>query len=77
MGGRTRLLVVVGGGAATLRSRAVAARGALGAPAVAVGMPAAVRAGGGYLFFNKIIIKIKKIKKIKEGLLLGFFQNSI
>ena len=38
VGGRARLLVVVGGnGAATPRSRAVAARGALGAPAAAVG----------------------------------------
>ena len=43
VGGRARLLVVVGGsGAATPRSRAVAARSALGAPAAAVGIPAVV-----------------------------------
>ena len=43
MGGRARLLVVVGGsGAATPRSRAVAARSALGAPAAAVGIPVVV-----------------------------------
>ena len=43
VGGRARLLVVVGGGgAAAPRSRAVAARGALGAPAAAVGIPVVV-----------------------------------
>jgi hypothetical protein len=49
VGGRARLLVLVvsGGGTALPRSGAVAARGALGAPTAAVGMPAAVRAGEG------------------------------
>ena len=43
VGGRARLLIVVGGsGAATPRSRAEAARGALGAPAAAVGIPVVV-----------------------------------
>ena len=43
VGGRARLLVIVGGsGAAAPRSRAVAARGALGAPAAAVGIPVVV-----------------------------------
>ena len=43
VGGRARLLVVVGGsGAATPRSRTVAARSALGAPAAAVGIPVVV-----------------------------------
>ena len=43
VGGRARLLVVVGGGgAAAPRSRAVTARGALGAPAAAVGIPVTV-----------------------------------
>ena len=46
MGGRAHLLVVVGGGGAvTPRSRTVAARGALGAPAAAVGIPVVVWAG--------------------------------
>ena len=46
VGGRARLLVVVGGGGAvTPRSRTVAARSALGAPAAAVGILVVVWAG--------------------------------